>query len=500
MFCMVAGDSSQRWAQMACGLEVYLLGDNGVDLMIDESSERSAPLASKAANWLVAKGPKALQRPIIFNQKSFDDFKNLTTRSSDVLVAGYPRCGTSWVHAMVYFLVRSDEEGVLETDPMQTVGGRGPIYCEARSSSRWNVESVANQAEPRLMTTHARPTNWPSVQRAIVVTRDPRDAMVSTFFRVREIADEMRTFENIDGRIGACAQACAAQTLETVYDDFNDDGSASHILSILMDDGDDFDKAEEESVKPNGRFYGDWYTWHSEMLDAAKTRVVKVVTYEDLHANPAAVATGLAKFLQLDSSKQKIDRCIDFAAFSSVRARGDTALRKGVVGDHKIYLTQEHWDAMARKTIKHFHRAEPLASLVQRVARSSPTVVPTKLRGVLLGEGHTPNADDQKSKGEAVGSRASKKGESRRDVADADGAARKATAPVRTPTSQRTVRSSTPSPARTETSTHSTPSSRTTNRGSKTPAIRRASFSANFGKKKPQSMRRSASSTPPSKK
>lgn len=388
-------------SQFVCGLETLFVGDGGgVSMLIDESMDRTGPVPS-TANWLVAKGPKALQRPIIFNQRSFEEFRTIPPRPTDVLVAGYPRCGTSWAHAMVYFLLRSDEDGTLKDSPTKSVGGVCPVYCESRSSSKYNASSVAAQPDPRIMTTHARPSNWPGTDSVVVIVRDPRDVLVSTFFRIREIAEEMRAFENVDGRIALCARACAKQSLENVYDDFNDDGSVNHILSILMDD----EEEEEEQLKnkkPNGRFYADWYTWHREADKTPRRRIV--ITYESLHEDPSQIARDLAAFLKVPHTPLKIAKCVEYASFNSTQNRGDNALRKGVVGDHKIYLTKEHWDAMACKVIKTFYKSRAFAPLVARIARETPTAVPTHLKGKLLPHTQSLNDDDEDDDDDEYGS------------------------------------------------------------------------------------------------
>lgn len=339
-----------------CGLQWTLGGSSNnvdVEVFVDEEEHEMPP----AVSWLVATGPKALQRPIIMNKRGFEVFRSMEGHASDILVAGYPRCGLSWAHAIVFFLARSTDDGTLEKGELM-VGGRGPIYCETRNADKVNAHSVLAQRAPRLLTTHSRPSNWPDVKgKVVIITRDPRDALVSTFFRIKQIGEDLRTYENVDGRIAKCANECASQTLEQIFDDFNDDGSGKSVLSLLMDD-------HEALPSPrNPRFYGDWFTWHSEVAKAVEGRPTLVVAYEELHDDAESVIRKLADFLMIPINDEKVQRCVDYAGFDATRARGDGHLRKGVVGDHRIYLTQEHWDAMAKKTMQLFgHRPlyEPL--------------------------------------------------------------------------------------------------------------------------------------------
>ena len=52
------------------------------------------------------------------------------------------------------------------------------------------------------------------------------------------------------------------------------------------------------------------------------------------------------------ATSDKIDEAVRFASFDETAARGDDALRKGVVGDHKIYLSREHWDAVPTRLVE----------------------------------------------------------------------------------------------------------------------------------------------------
>lgn len=390
MFCMPEGSSTPRWAHLACGLESYLLGDSGVSFLVDES-EAAAP----QNRWRVSSAPKALQRPFVFQSQTLNEFKKIVPRATDVLVASYPRCGLTWVHAIVFYLSRSDDHGRLLVDPSHNFGGKGPLYPESRNSSVFKIEHLVGQEDPRIMTTHVRPAEWPDIDRVVVVTRDPRDALVSTYFRIKGVVKEMQAMiqemrqlelqSQEDERLLQFTSRCSNQTLDEVYEDFNDDGSAAPILSGLMDDGIE----EERPAEPNTRVYADWYTWHAELLALSRNRAVKVVTYEDLHHDPRGVVADIAMFLGFPPTASKIDRCVEFASFGAVSARCEphyvqAALRKGVMGDHKIYLTREHWDAMVRRTIRRFHRDLPMRSLVIRVAADSPATVPTPLRPYVL--------------------------------------------------------------------------------------------------------------------
>ena len=431
MFCNPLGGDA--WSRVSCGL--YFLGSGDANYLIDEEEEvqQQQQLDDKPqVSWLVAKGPKAMQRPIVFNQRGFESFRVMATRPTDILVTSYPRCGLSWLHALTFALLEKDDT---------CVGWKGPVYCEARSSARAYAEKVATQSTPRLFSTHARPENWPAVLDAggkvVVITRDPRDALVSTFFRLRELGTELQAYAAVDDRIGNCATACANVTMDSVFDDFHDDGfnDSDSILSLLIEDGFDEDPGGDDSQPqaspqalssrenssaetPNGRvtrealsstslfsrsetlddddetpharppkrkntrFYSDYYGWHLEMasLAAQYPTQVLLIQYEDLQMDIAKEGAKIQKFLR---STVDIDRAVEFASFEATKDRGDSALRKGVSGDHRIYLTKEHWDAVCRKTLLEFADVLPLRPLCTRIATDCPNalaILPKRLR------------------------------------------------------------------------------------------------------------------------
>jgi len=256
------------------------------------------------------------------------------------------------------------------------------------------------------------------------VLRDPRDALVSTFFRLRELGAELKPFAVADQRIGNCAAACSAQTMDAVYDDFNDDGDESSILSLLIHDNDDdfldgddddddedhddeaatpvennnvnsprrrrketLDDEDEEQTettqedaakKKNTRFYSDYYGWHAEVaraVSAHQTSQTHFVYYEDLQQNPRAEARKLSRFLFGKSDEKVVAKAVEFASFEQVKDRGDSALRKGVTGDHRIYLTPDHWDAVCRKALLEFKDVPALKTLCSRLAADCPNAL-----------------------------------------------------------------------------------------------------------------------------
>jgi len=418
MFCTPGAGSDSIIARVSCGLDYYFSGQGIGDDVDDEDEQRSPE--RRAVSWLVAKAPKAMQRPIVFNQNGYESFRTMSTKPSDILIASYPRCGLSWIQAITWFLMRSDDEGRLPNGWQRWDGSRGPTYCEDRTATRMAPKRVANQQDPRIFTTHARPEHWPNIiadgGKIIIITRDPRDAMVSTFFRLRELGIELRAFGGLDDRVFKCAKACDTQSLDSVFDDFNDNGDKVNCLSLLIDDPQEKNNASSHQtnlqqgknggVEPydatkskNRRFYADYYTWHAEiakLMDIYGSDRFLLVTYEDLQENPVKVTKDVYAFLvqapttsngnedprqyrqgimSKVASQAKINNAIDFASFENIQARGNAALRKGVVGDHRVYLTPEHWEAMVRKTLLNLIQYPQLRSVCHRLVQDTPNAL-----------------------------------------------------------------------------------------------------------------------------
>jgi len=104
--------------------------------------------------------------------------------------------------------------------------------------------------------------------------------------------------------------------------------------------------------------YGSYYQHTQQLGDLVEKMGSRatVVYYERLHEDFDNEIARLAEFLGVSLSKNKLAAIAHEVSFDNM-THGDsnkaTTLRKGVVGDYKSHLTEEHWQAMDKLFEKH---------------------------------------------------------------------------------------------------------------------------------------------------
>lgn len=193
------------------------------------------------------------------------------------------------------------------------------------STGRWCFEDMLEQPAPRLFSTHTRAQNLPSSLlegqgRLIVISRNPKDAIVSAHFFSEKLAA-------LAGN-GASRAEVAPPSMQNTCNVWN----ASH------------------SEQPEDGAYGDYYSWHREqtaLLSKLGEGRAMITFYETLQASQsphsaspdcyAAMMCWCACFVPQDNFDNEIRRLADFLEIE-LPVEKLSALKERV-----------HFDAMAER-------------------------------------------------------------------------------------------------------------------------------------------------------
>ena len=110
---------------------------------------------------------------LLLTPQSFAAVKAFRPRASDVIIATYPKCGTTWVQQIAHGLRTGGDmafDEITEVVP----------WLEAALDLGLDLESE-QKAEPRLFKTHLRAELAPPGCRYILVIREPGDALASQY-------------------------------------------------------------------------------------------------------------------------------------------------------------------------------------------------------------------------------------------------------------------------------------------------------------------------------
>merc|ERR1719428_2495225 len=136
-------------------------------------------------------------------------------------MASFHKCGTCWMHQIIFCLLRMDEKGNFPA-PLETMlGSASQVYPDALPLKRdegcdgltftdtsprmfeapledavqdAGFEDLLAQQRPRLFSCHIRAENLPADLsergRLVLISRNPKDALVSGFFFLRKLQEK----------------------------------------------------------------------------------------------------------------------------------------------------------------------------------------------------------------------------------------------------------------------------------------------------------------------
>ncbi|KAK3707693.1 hypothetical protein RRG08_050508 [Elysia crispata] len=245
-------------------------------------------------------------------------------RSDDILIVTYPKSGTHWIQAIVNLMV-------------QNVENLTDRYKNYLYHLEYTPHQVLNDApSPRVICTHLPferiPLNFLREKSKIVLcVRNPRDVAVSYF------------------------QFCA--NLKAI--DYR--GSFDGFLNLFL----------------NGSLpYNSWFDHVSSWLKVVRSvrHDIHVVRYEDLKQDFLSTVSDLARYLQVDTSPELLEKIQDGTSFENMKIcfsdylldmsiNGKSVIfRKGTVGDWRNYFSpaqvamledeMEEWGLHKHKSIR----------------------------------------------------------------------------------------------------------------------------------------------------
>jgi hypothetical protein len=252
--------------------------------------------------------------PMGFPVEGFASGLGYRPEAGDILLASYPKCGTTWAQHIIWLLLNDGK----------------PLAPELRMTEVFphleevGAEAVARLPRPRLIKTHLpfALTPWNDQARYIHVARNPFDCAVSFYHHTRGF---VRHYDFADGRF------------EEFFECF---------IAGEVDFGDYFDHL---------------VPWRCE----SRRENLLLLTYEDLRHAPGAAIAAIATFLG-GSARRALDddalaACVlehsgfeamsrDQQRWSSARPAGMPAfVRKGIVGDWQSVFTPDQARRLAAK-------------------------------------------------------------------------------------------------------------------------------------------------------
>ncbi|XP_076616646.1 sulfotransferase 2B1-like [Chaetodon auriga] len=255
--------------------------------------------------------------------QSLKYFEEFSFRSDDIIIATYPKSGTTWMQEIVPLIMSGGDPASVETLPNWQ---RVP-WLEV-GQSQLNLEQ---RPSPRMLATHCQynvmsPSFFTAKPKVIYVMRNPKDVFTSSFHHHR-----MASF-------------------------LVNPGPQTEFLHKFLDG-----KVQ----------FGSWFDHVKSWLNAEDKERIMYISYEemimDLKDSVARIAQFLDKSLDAEVTEKIAERCLfknmkqnKMSNYSTVpRELMDQTksefLRKGTSGDWKNQLTApeaEHFDAVYKDKMK----------------------------------------------------------------------------------------------------------------------------------------------------
>lgn len=299
-------------------------------------------------------GPLRSYRSMIMNSGRWDGFR---PRAGDVIVATYPKCGTTWTQRIVSLLIHQSPA------PRNIMGEAPWIDSTLFGPVGDMLATLEAQAHRRTMKSHLPLDGFPVFEgvKVIHTVRDGRDACISMHnHQLGMLREKAMPSVMAEAPPEMLKEMMAAGPPPPTPEDPHD------WFLAWMDDAESFDPAKPFAQTPFCEFEQTYWERRREPW-------LLHVNYADLKADLAGEMRRIADFLGIETPPALMAELVEAATFEAMKRDGEALLpkvveyfdngperflNKGVNGRWKDFLTADdlaRYDALIRSKLSPAH-------------------------------------------------------------------------------------------------------------------------------------------------